>query len=85
DLIEGIDEAEATGAVVFQAGTRVGPKGLETAGGRVLAVTASGHGLSGAIENAYRGVERIRFDGMHYRKDIGRKGLRRYNREGSGT
>jgi phosphoribosylamine--glycine ligase len=76
--IRGIAEAEATGATVFQAGTRAGSNGIETSGGRVLGVTASGADLPGAIAAAYRAVEPIRFDGMHYRRDIGRKGLRRW-------
>ena len=75
DVIEGIAAAEATGAVVFQAGTRLGSRGLETAGGRVLGVTASGADLRTAIANAYAAVDKIRFDGMHFRRDIGRKGL----------
>jgi phosphoribosylamine--glycine ligase len=75
--IDGISAAEAAGATVFQAGTREGPNGIETAGGRVLGVTASGTDLPGAIAAAYRAVEQIHFDGMHYRNDIGRKGLRR--------
>jgi phosphoribosylamine--glycine ligase len=78
DVITGIDEAEASGAKVFQAGTRFGSGGLETSGGRVLGVTASGGDLRSAVEDAYRAAESIRFDGMHYRKDIGAKGLRRY-------
>ena len=77
--IRGIEAAEATGATVFYAGTRTGPGGLETAGGRVLGVTAAGQDLGGAIEKAYEGAHKIRFDGMHYRTDIGSKGLRRYN------
>ncbi|MBM3814969.1 MAG: phosphoribosylamine--glycine ligase [Acidimicrobiia bacterium] len=75
DRITGI---ENSGAEVFQAGTRIGPNGLETAGGRVLGVTASGKDLQGAIDNAYAAVEHIHFDGMKYRKDIGRKGLKRW-------
>jgi phosphoribosylamine---glycine ligase len=75
--IDGIEDAEATGATVFQAGTRAGAQGLETAGGRVLGVTAAAEDLRGAIDNAYRAVSRIHFDGMHYRTDIGQKGLRR--------
>ncbi len=77
DVIEGIDECDF-GATVFQAGTRRGPKGLETAGGRVLGVTARGGDLGSAMENAYAGVKKIRFEGMHYRGDIGRKGLKRW-------
>jgi phosphoribosylamine--glycine ligase len=76
--ITGIAEAEATGATVFQAGTRMGTNGLETAGGRVLGVTASGERLRGAIEGAYAAVRRTHFDGMHYRTDIGKKGLKRH-------
>jgi len=82
--IDGIEAAGTTGATVFHAGTRIGAQGLETAGGRVLGVTASGPDLAGAVEAAYAGAAKIRFEGMHYRTDIGRKGLRRYeNRAGT--
>lgn len=77
--IHGIDAAEATGATVFHAGTAHGATNLETAGGRVLGVTAAGPDLSAAIERAYQAVRAIHFEGMHYRTDIGAKGLRRYN------
>ena len=75
--IRGIQMAEARGATVFHAGTRLGAQGIETAGGRVLGVTAGGRDLAAAIDAAYRAVGEIRFEGMHYRKDIGQKGLRR--------
>jgi phosphoribosylamine--glycine ligase len=75
--IRGMEAAEAAGATVFHAGTRLGATGIETAGGRVLGVTASGADLATAIDAAYRGVRDISFDGMHYRRDIGHKGLRR--------
>jgi len=75
DLITGI---ETCGADVFQAGTRRGPSGLETAGGRVLGVTASGPNLAAAAANAYAAIEKIHFDGMHYRHDIAQKGLKRW-------
>lgn len=75
DLIHGIAEC---GATVFHAGTRKTERGLETAGGRVLGVTASGATLQTAIDNTYAAVRRIRFDGMQYRSDIGRKGLARW-------
>ncbi len=75
DLITGIDSC---GATVFQAGTKMTQRGLETAGGRVLGVTASGPDLDAAITATYSAVEKIHFDGMHYRSDIGRKGLRRW-------
>jgi phosphoribosylamine--glycine ligase len=83
--IRGIKAAEATGATVFHAGTRMGAAGLETAGGRVLGVTAAGQDLAGAIDGAYQAARHIRFDGMHYRTDIGRKGLERYNKKTVGT
>lgn len=74
--IRGIEDAERTGVTVFQAGTRMGANGLETSGGRVLGVTAAGAELGGAIVAAYDGVRKISFDGMHYRTDIAKKGLR---------
>ena len=83
--IQGVEAAEATGTTVFHAGTRRGPQGLETSGGRVLGVTASGTNLAEAIDRAYAGVREIRFEGMHYRRDIGRKGLQRYNGSTVGT
>ena len=75
DAIRGIENC---GGDVFQAGTRIGTTGLETAAGRVLGVTASGRDLKSAISNAYAAVAGIHFDGMHYRRDIGQKGLRRW-------
>jgi phosphoribosylamine---glycine ligase len=75
DAIGGIDNC---GAEVFQAATRMGAKGLETAGGRVLGVTASGKDLRSAVDNAYAAVGKIHFEGAHYRRDIGLKGLKRW-------
>jgi phosphoribosylamine--glycine ligase len=75
DPITGIDEC---GATVFHAGTRQAEKGLVTAGGRVLGVTSSGPDLPSAIRNTYDAVRKIHFEGMHYRTDIGRKGLKRW-------
>jgi phosphoribosylamine--glycine ligase len=77
--ITGIEAAEAAGVTVFHAGTRQTPAGLETSGGRVLGVTASGPDLAAAIGNAYSAARLIHFEGMHYRTDIGRKGLKRYS------
>ncbi len=76
--IFGIDEAEAVGAKVFHAGTKFSEGRLVTAGGRVLGVTASGEDLPTAIDNAYNAIAEIQFDGMHYRQDIGVKGLARH-------
>jgi phosphoribosylamine--glycine ligase len=79
DTIHGIEAAESTGAKVFHAGTKQTPHGLTTSGGRVLGVTASGPDLRSAISGVYEAVSQVRFDGMHYRKDIGAKGSRRSN------
>ena len=78
DAITGIADAEATGATVFHAGTKRRDGELVTSGGRVLGVTAGGKSLPDAIQSAYTAAERVHFDGMHYRKDIGRKGLKRW-------
>lgn len=57
---------------VFHSGTKKIPDGsLETAGGRILGVTAVAGTLNQAIHDAYTGIKRISFDGMHYRSDIG--------------
>ncbi len=82
DLITG---SEGCGAQVFHAGTKLGTNGLETSGGRVLGVTSSGPDLATAIDNTYEAVGKIHFDGMHYRKDIGQKGRRRWPRSGSAS
>lgn len=79
---DGIRGIESCGALVFQAGTKAGPSGLETAGGRVLGVTASGPDLAAAIANTYAAVDKVHFDGMQYRHDIAQKGLKRW---GPGT
>lgn len=77
DEITGVAEAEASGATVFHAGTQLREGKLVTAGGRVLGVTAQAESLDHAIDKVYRAVTRIQFIGMHYRKDIGMRGLRR--------
>ncbi|HXU89858.1 MAG TPA: phosphoribosylamine--glycine ligase [Methylomirabilota bacterium] len=72
--ITGIDDAEAVAGVqVFQAGTARRDGRLVTAGGRVLGVTAVGDDMANAIDTAYESVARIRFEGMHFRRDIGRR------------
>jgi phosphoribosylamine--glycine ligase len=77
-IISGIEEAERVeGVTVFHAGTAVRGERLVTAGGRVLGVTALGEEISAAIDRAYEGVSRISFEGMHFRKDIGRKAVAR--------
>jgi phosphoribosylamine--glycine ligase len=74
--IEGVAEAERTaGVAVYHAGTSMKDGRLVTAGGRVLTVVSCGATFQSAIERAYEGVGKIRFDGMQYRRDIGRKAL----------
>jgi phosphoribosylamine--glycine ligase len=74
--ISGIDAAAAMDdVIVFHAGTAAAPSGVQTAGGRVLTVVARGDSYAAAIERAYAAVAKISFDGMHYRRDIGRKAL----------
>jgi phosphoribosylamine--glycine ligase len=73
--IEGLEGLNDDSRIAFHAGTRLGPSGVVTSGGRVLAVTAWGGDLAGALRHAYEGVGRIRFDGAYWRKDIGRRAL----------
>jgi len=71
--IDGIDAAEATGATVFQAGTRQDGETLVASGGRVLAVTATGADVAAARDAAYRAVDAIDFPTGFFRRDIGAK------------
>ena len=72
--IKGIDAAQENDqTIVFHAGTSTKDGTFFTAGGRVLGVTAVAQSMQQAIEKAYQGIEKISFDGMHFRKDIGRK------------
>jgi phosphoribosylamine---glycine ligase len=74
-VITGIDEAEGlNGIVIFHAGTKLNDEGaIVTSGGRVLSVTARESTLEAATDQAYHAVSRIRFDGMTYRNDIGKR------------
>lgn len=75
--IEGICEAEDAGTLVFHAGTRIKDGKLVTSGGRVLGVVGFGEGIKEAAENTYKGVEKIKFDGVNYRKDIAYRAIAR--------
>ncbi|MFN2469022.1 MAG: phosphoribosylamine--glycine ligase [Gaiellaceae bacterium] len=70
--IEGIEAAEAAGAIVFHAGTALRGDRLVTNGGRILNVTATGDDLAAAREAAYAAADLISFPGVHYRRDIAR-------------
>jgi phosphoribosylamine--glycine ligase len=70
--IAGVEEANAVeGVMVFHAGTKRTPDGrLVTSGGRVLGTTGLGRDLKEAASKAYSAMSRIRFSGMHYRRDV---------------
>lgn len=75
--IYGIEEAESMPDVqVFHSGTKLDGNGqLVTDGGRVLAVTALGNDIADARKRAYAAIEKIRFEGMHYRSDIAHQAI----------
>jgi phosphoribosylamine--glycine ligase len=76
--ITGLDEI-SDDAHVFHAGTRCEDGTLLTNGGRVLNVVCAGDTLEDAIRNTYNEVKKISFDDMHYRSDIGVKGLAHFD------
>lgn len=71
--ITGIEQAEENGAIVFHAGTKMENGQLVTAGGRVLNVSCVADTLPQAVQAAYAALKPIRFEGMHFRTDIGNK------------
>lgn len=73
-IIDGINELDRN-TIVFHAGTAIKDDHIVTNGGRVLGVVASGRNIPEAIHNVYSQVEKIYFEGMQYRQDIGRKAL----------
>lgn len=82
-IITGIDEAEMqSDVIIFHAGTKYKERDLKTEkeqlvtnGGRVLGVSATGKSLEEALLRAYKALEKIKFEGMQYRRDIGKKAL----------
>lgn len=68
-VIKGINEVKD--AIVFQAGTKQQGENIVTNGGRVLSVTGFGKTLQEALSNSYKGIDRLCFDGIYFRKDIG--------------
>lgn len=73
--INGLTDGQLDGVTVYHAGTKRDGDKLVTSGGRVLGVTALGASIEDALAKSYAGVEKIKFDGAHYRKDIGQKAL----------
>lgn len=77
-VIQGLEDlADTPGVMVFHSGTLQQGKSIVTDGGRVLGVTALGKTITESISRAYDAVEKIYFEGMHYRKDIGWRALSR--------
>ena len=79
--MSGLEEAAATGAVVFHAGTAMKDGAIVNTGGRVLGVSARGKDIQEAIDRAYQAVEKIHFQDCFSRKDIGAKALRRLGKK----
>lgn len=77
-VISGLEKADKMeGIKVFHSGTAKKEGNVVTSGGRVLGVTALGKDVKEAIDRAYAAVDKISFDKMYYRKDIGKKALKR--------
>jgi phosphoribosylamine--glycine ligase len=76
--IRGLNQVSDMPAVeVFHSGTALTDGKIVTAGGRVLGVTATGATLKGALDGAYAAIEKIQFEGMYYRRDIGHRALQK--------
>ena len=73
--ITGLTNGQLDGVTVYHAGTKLENGKLVTAGGRVLGVTALGDTLENALKKSYEAIEKIHFDGAHYRHDIGKRAL----------
>jgi phosphoribosylamine---glycine ligase len=77
-VIAGLEEAaRIPGVEIFHAGTRLEDGQYKTSGGRVLGVTATGDSLEEALGSAYEAMGRISFEGMVFRRDIGRRGVKK--------
>jgi phosphoribosylamine--glycine ligase len=74
-VLFGLDEAQKIGATIFHAGTALHDGDIVASGGRVLGVTALGENFHQARETAYAAVEKIGFDGAHFRRDIGARAM----------
>lgn len=74
-IISGIPDPMPEGSMIFHAGTRQGPGGLVTSGGRVLGATSWADDLQTAVVQAYQLIRSVRFEGMRFRTDIAAKAL----------
>ncbi len=73
--ITGLTDGQLDGVTVYHAGTKLDGDKLVTAGGRVLGVTALGDTLESALAKSYDAVDKIKFEGAHFRHDIGKRAL----------
>lgn len=73
--ITGLSNGQLDGVTVYHAGTKLQDNKLVTSGGRILGVTALGDTLENALKKSYDAVEKIHFEGAHYRRDIGKRAL----------
>jgi phosphoribosylamine--glycine ligase len=76
-IISGID-TKLDGVHIIHAGTKKEGSSIVTSGGRVLGVVGQGDSLQVALDKAYNVVNKVSFDGAHYRTDIGKKGLDKF-------
>ena len=74
--IDGLNKAKALDTLIFHAGTSKVDDKIVTSGGRVLGVVAKAGDIKTAVDKAYKGVEVIHFDNMHFRKDIAHRALK---------
>ena len=77
--IHGLESAQADTIMVFHAGTAIADEHVVTSGGRVLCVTALGENIASAQRACYAAVDKISWDGMTLRRDIGWRAIARYN------
>ena len=68
-VIHGLDQVD--GSIVFHAGTKPTDNGIVTSGGRVMAITSFGESIPDALKKSYGNIEKICFDKMNFRRDIG--------------
>jgi phosphoribosylamine--glycine ligase len=76
-VIEGLGNLDKE-TLAFHAGTRRKGRQITTSGGRVLGITSRAPNIGSAIERVYKEVQKVTFDGAYYRRDIGKKALKRH-------
>ena len=76
-IISGLNQCDTNHCKTFHAGTAIHGEEIATSGGRVLCVTALGNTVSEAQNLAYKSVEKISWENMYYRNDIGYRAVAR--------